>query len=150
MGKGLGKSYVRVGHEVVLGSRDAHRAELEARAIQSEYPDANVRGADLKSAADDGDLILLAVGFRDVAGLVASLSDCLTGKILVDITNPFGAVPVGQTSGVEHNAKALGRPARWVAIYKTNFRKTLSSRLTPRGCGATYSFAAMTRMPNAL
>ena len=65
--------------------------------------------------------------------LVAAMLDQLSGKTIVDITNPFGAVPVGKISGVEHNAKALRREARWVAAYKTNFWKTLSVPVDGRG-----------------
>ncbi len=126
MGNGLARVYAKAGHEVCLGSRHARRADKQAVTIKAEFPEANVRGTDLKSAAADAELILLSVPFQDVAKLVADLCDLLEGKIIVDITNPFGAVPVGQVSGVEHNANALGRPARWVAAYKTNFWKTLS------------------------
>lgn len=125
MGKGLARQYVKMGHEVVLGSRDAVRAAEEAAAIQREVSGAKVRGVELAEAADSGELIVLSVPFGEAAGLVASLAGSLEGKIIVDITNPFGAVPVGEISGVEHNVRALGRPARWVSAYKTNFWKTL-------------------------
>ncbi len=45
-------------------------------------------------------------------------------QIVVDITNPFGAVPPGKTSGIEENSEAAPM-ARWVAAYKTTFWKTL-------------------------
>jgi hypothetical protein len=55
------------------------------------------------------------------------------GKIIVDITNPFGAVLEKQTSGVEENAKALGVPARWVAAFKTNWWTTLDKPVNKDG-----------------
>ena len=133
MGRGLAMNYVKAGYEIILGSRDAHRAEKEAATIKKEVPEAQVRGADFKAAAGEGELIVLSVPFRDAAKLVAALSDSLEGKIIVDITNPFGAVPVGQVSGVQHNANAMGRSARWVAAYKTNFWKTLSEPADSHG-----------------
>ena len=95
MGSGLARAYVKAGHEVVLGSRSAKRAQSAAEAIKSGIPDAKVLGADLREAATHGELIVLSVPFADAADLVAFLADILEGKIIVDITNPFGAVPVG-------------------------------------------------------
>ena len=85
----------------------------------------HVRGGSLQTAAQEGEIIVLAVGFRDAAGTLRAVQDALTGKIVVDITNPFGAVPPGEKSGIEENAKAAPT-ARWVAAYKTNFWKTLN------------------------
>ena len=133
MGKGLARCYAKVGHAVVLGSRDTRRADAEAAAIQEELPEAQVSGADWVSAANACELIVVCVPFGDAAGLVATLADSLEDKIIIDITNPFGAVPVGQISGIEHNAKALGRRARWVAAYKTNFWKTLAHPVDQQG-----------------
>ena len=132
MGRGLARTFLKAGHEVILGSRNSNSADREAANIKRDLPQAAVRGTDLKSAASDGNLIVLAVPFRDAAGLVASLADSLEGKIILDITNPFGAVP-RELSGVQHNAKALRRPARWVAAYKTNFWKTLSQPTDRQG-----------------
>ncbi len=67
---------------------------------------------------------MLAIGFRDVARTLGAVQDALTRKIVIDITNPFGAVPPGETSGIEENSKAAPE-ATWVAAYKTTFWKTL-------------------------
>ncbi len=119
MGSRLARSYGQAGHEVILGSRSPKKAENVAAGI-----DGHVCGGSLQRAAQEGEIIVLAVGFRDAAGTVRSLQDTLTGKIVVDITNPFGAVPPGETSGIEENGKAAPA-ARWVAAYKTTFWKTL-------------------------
>ena len=133
MGKGLARCYVQGGHEVILGSRNASRAEAEAKAIASEIQEASISGGDLKTAAAESELVILAVPFRDGASLVSSLSDELKGKIIIDITNPFGAVPVGQISGIEHNAQSMGELARWVAAYKTTFWITLDQPQNQNG-----------------
>ncbi len=119
MGSRLATGYAQAGHEVILGSRSQKKAEGIAAAIGG-----YVRGGSLQTAAEQGEIIVLAVAFRDAAGTVRAVQNDLTGKIVVDITNPFGAVPPGQTSGIEENSKAVPM-ARWVAAYKTTFWKTL-------------------------
>ncbi len=127
MGSRLAHVYVQAGHDVILGSRSPKKADNVATEIGG-----HVRGGSLQTAAQEGELIVVAVGFVDAAATVRAVHDYLTGKIIVDITNPFGAVPPGETSGVEENAKAAPA-ARWVAAYKTNFWKTLDQSVLSGG-----------------
>ncbi|HIC67902.1 MAG TPA: NADPH-dependent F420 reductase, partial [Candidatus Latescibacteria bacterium] len=119
MGRGLARGYAAVGHEVFLGSRSAQRASDAASEMDGE-----VSGGSLAEAAEFGELVVLAVPFGDAVATVESVQDSLAGKIVIDITNPFGAVPPGQVAGIENNCKAAAS-ARWVAAYKTTFWKTL-------------------------
>ena len=119
MGRGLAHSYVHAGHEVILGSRSPNRAQNAAKEIGP-----GVRGASLQKAAQEGEIVVLAVGFSDAAATVLAVENVLVGKILIDITNPFGAVPPGTTSGIEKNGQSAPA-ARWVAAYKTNFWQTI-------------------------
>ncbi len=127
MGSRLARGYIQAGHEVILGSRSPKKAENVAAGIGG-----HVRGGSLQTAAQEGEIIVLAVGFRDAAGTVRSVQDALIGKIIVDITNPFGAIPPGETSGIEENGKAAPA-ARWVAAYKTTFWKTLNQPVLASG-----------------
>lgn len=124
MGRGLAKAWARAGHLVLLGSRDPDRAR-EIAAELAYQTRGQIQGVDMETAARQGEVVVLALPYRACAEWLSRLREALRGKILVDITNPFGAVPAGQTSGVEENAKALGVPARWVAAFKTNFWTTL-------------------------
>ena len=124
MGRGLARGYAAVGHEVFLGSRSAQRAADAASGMDGE-----VRGGSLAEAAEMGELIVLAVPFGDAVATVEPLQESLVEKIVIDITNPFGAVPPGQVAGIENNSRAA-TSARWVAAYKTTFWKTLDE---PRG-----------------
>ena len=119
MGSRLARSYAQAGHEVILGSRSPKKAENVTAGMGG-----LVCGGSLQRAAGEGEMIVLAVGFHDAAATVRAVQDALTGKIIVDITNPFGAVPPGETSGIEENETAAPA-ARWVAAYKTTFWKTL-------------------------
>ena len=121
MGRGLAGGYVNAGHQVILGSRSAQRAQNAALQIGGD-----VCGKPLQETVQDADLLVIAIPFSAVAGLVKEVSDQLSGKIVVDITNPFGGVPPGQVSGIEFNARGAAS-ARWVAAYKTTFWKTLDT-----------------------
>ena len=127
MGSGLARGYSQAGHDVILGSRSAKKADRVAAEIGG-----RVRGGSHQTAVQEAEILVLAVGFRDATGTLRAMQNALTGKIIVDITNPFGAVPPGETSGIEENAKAAPA-ARWVAAYKTTFWKTLNQPLLADG-----------------
>ncbi|MER3500402.1 MAG: NADP oxidoreductase [Candidatus Fervidibacterota bacterium] len=132
MGRGLARAWARHAHELFLGSRDPARAQQVAAQIASETK-GGVYGVDLSIAAREGEVVVLSLPYRVCADWLTRLQAELRGKIIVDITNPFGAVPEGQTSGVEENAKALGVPARWVVAFKTNFWTTLDAPVNKDG-----------------
>ena len=127
MARGLARGYAKSGHDVTLASRDPQRAKDAATDIAG-----NIRGGTHEIAACESEIIVLAVPFVDVADTVRPLADMLAGKIVVDITNPFGAVPPGQIAGIEHNAKSAPG-ACWVAAYKTTFWKTLDQPVSAHG-----------------
>lgn len=132
MGKGLAKAWAKVGHEIWLGSRDPDRAQRVAEGI-AQGTGGKVYGADLPTAAQKGEVVVLSIPFRACSDWLPKLREELRDKIIVDITNPFGAVPEGQTSGIEENARTLGVPARWVAAFKTNFWTTLDEPRNKEG-----------------
>ena len=119
MGCGLADSYARRGHEVFLGSRSPDQARAVALGIEGE-----VRGGSLLETARDSDLLVVAVPFEVAEEMIRSLADLLRDKIVVDITNPFGAITPGRIAAVEVHANAVPS-AHWVAAYKTTFWKTL-------------------------
>jgi len=82
MGTGLGRQFAAAGHEVIVGSRDPHRAEAKA---------AEIGAAGHGSSADaiaQADAFLLAVNWWDIEGVFPQLGE-VSGKILIDCTNPY-------------------------------------------------------------
>ena len=127
MGLGLARSYSTAGHTVILGSRNPVQAHDAANSLPI-----SVHGGSLAEAAREGELIVLAVPFAAGIDTVLAVQQHLPEKIIIDITNPFGAVPAGQISGIEHNREAAPT-AKWVAAYKTTFWKTLETPTNPGG-----------------
>jgi NADPH-dependent F420 reductase len=86
-GRGLGRRLARAGNRVVIGSRDAARAESIAADVA---PGADVAGAANADAARAGDIVIVAVPYDGHRDLLAGLSSELAGKVVVDCVNPIG------------------------------------------------------------
>lgn len=117
-GRGLARRFAAAGLRVVLGSRDAGRAQEAAAAIGD-----GVTGADNRSAAEQGDVVVVAVPWDGHAALLADLRDVLDGKLVVDCVNPLGfdtqgayALPVEEGSAAQQ-AAALLPGSRVVAAF---------------------------------
>jgi NADPH-dependent F420 reductase len=85
-GRGLGRRFAMAGHEVLLGSRDAARAQQTAEALAGA---GNVTGT-TNSQAATARLVVVAVPYEGHAELLASLADELEGAVVVDCVNPLG------------------------------------------------------------
>lgn len=110
-GRGLARRFAMAGHEVILGSRDAERAQAVAAELGADLP---VRGADNAAAAEAGDVVIVAVPWDGHRALLESLRDVLAGKIVIDCVNPLGfdkrgayALPVEEGSAAEQAAAVL-------------------------------------------
>lgn len=89
-GRGLAYRFALGGHDVLLGSRDASRAQEKADAINAKLQEPRVVGAENLDAVAASDVVLLAVPWQGHAALVASLADQLAGKIVISCVNPLG------------------------------------------------------------
>ncbi|MEV7196242.1 NAD(P)-binding domain-containing protein [Streptomyces sp. NPDC093510] len=85
MAEALATHWVRAGHEVTVGGRDAHKAELLASRIGG-----SAKSAGLLEAADFGQVVLAALPFGAGADVVRELRAALKGKALIDCSNPVG------------------------------------------------------------
>jgi NADPH-dependent F420 reductase len=117
-GRGLARRFALAGLDVVLGSRDAARAEAVARDLPG-----RVTGADNATAAAAGDIVVVAVPWAGHRDLLASLAGPLAGKIVVDCVNPLGfdergAYPIPVPAGsAAQEAAALLPDSRVVAAF---------------------------------
>ena len=108
-GRGLGRRLALAGCRVVLGSRDAGRAEAAAADLPGE-----VTGGDNAAAAARGDVVIVAVPWDGHRELLVSLAGALAGKVVVDCVNPLGfdkqgayALPVEEGSAAQQAAAVL-------------------------------------------
>ena len=98
-GRGLAVRWARAGHEVVVGSRDAARAEEAAARIREQVPDATVEGLENGPAAEASEVVFLCVPFRNQSETLTNLKNHLReGQLLVDATVPLAAAVSGKAT----------------------------------------------------
>jgi NADPH-dependent F420 reductase len=114
-GRGLARRFAIAGHPVVLGSRQAEKAERVAEELRSTVPDPSlVSGATNADAATAGDVVIVAVPWEGHEALISGLTGALVGKVVVDCVNPLGfdgkgayALEVAEGSAAEQAAGLL-------------------------------------------
>jgi NADPH-dependent F420 reductase len=125
MGRGIGTRAVAGGHEVEIVDRDP----TEADALADELGDGATAlepGAPL-----GGEIVVFALYYPGIKDAVREYADELTGKVVVDITNPVDtktwdrlATPPG-TSSAEEVAQLVPDGTAVVKAFNTTFANTL-------------------------
>jgi len=82
-GMGLAYRFARIGHEVIIGSRQLERAEAAAAEIVARGKRMNVRGATNEDAAHEGELIILSIPYEGQAAALPPLREALSGKTVI-------------------------------------------------------------------
>jgi len=99
-GMGLALRWARAGETIIIGSRDAAKAQKVAESIaQKVGPDARVSGMENSAACAAADILMLTVPFEGQAALLKQLKSSITpGSILIDATVPLAAAVGGRPS----------------------------------------------------
>jgi NADPH-dependent F420 reductase len=99
LGWGLALRLAQAGRHVVIGSRDAGRAEESAAKVRDAAAGAQVEGAENADAATRGPVVFLTVPFRAQSENLTNLQESLReGQILVDATVPLAAAVSGKAT----------------------------------------------------
>jgi NADPH-dependent F420 reductase len=113
-GKGLALRWALGGIRVVIGSRNAERAEAAAAELNEQSGTELVTGQDNAGCAEAADVVLVAVPWEGHGELLDALRDQLVGKIVIDCVNPLGfdkqgpfALPVEEGSAAQQAEKLL-------------------------------------------
>jgi hypothetical protein len=154
LGSHMACTWAAAGHTVILGSRDAQKAQRIVDKILSPEgykgsggentpPFANadkakLTGSDFETAAKLSEIIVLATPFPSTADVLRALKPHLGGKVIIDSTNPFysgNGLPPGQPwdSAIEYHRSIADEPsASWATGYKTVYWTTI----VPGGSGS--------------
>jgi NADPH-dependent F420 reductase len=99
-GAGLALRWARAGERIIIGSRDAARAQQVAEKIaQRVGSHGQVSGLGNSEACAASDLLVLAVPFEGAAELLKQLKPAIRpGSILIDVTVPLAASVGGRAS----------------------------------------------------
>jgi 8-hydroxy-5-deazaflavin:NADPH oxidoreductase len=99
LGYGLAVRWAGAGQPIVIGSREASRAEEAAERVRAEVDGADVEGFQNAEAATRGPIVFLTVPFRAQSETLTNLKDALTeGQLLVDCTVPTAAAVSGKAA----------------------------------------------------
>jgi hypothetical protein len=110
VGKALGTSWGKRGHEVAYGVRNPGDAKYQG-----------LKTASVAAAARAADAILLATPWGATEAVLQSAGD-LAGKLLLDATNPLTMGPQGMALAIGHTTSAGERVAGWAkgaSVFKT-------------------------------
>jgi NADPH-dependent F420 reductase len=96
-GSGLANRLARAGEQIVIGSRDAQRAQETAKRLREQMDgSAWIEGSDNASAAAQCDIAVLTVPFSGQAALLKQLRGVWKpGTIVIDTTVPLAAAVGG-------------------------------------------------------
>jgi NADPH-dependent F420 reductase len=123
-GKGLAYRFALARHEVIVGSRNAERAQEAAKEIAEHANGANVRGAENVDAAGDAEIVVLTVPYDAQSATLPPLADAIGDKIVVSTGVPMAfaegsasLVSVAEGSAAEQ-VQALLPAARVVGAFQ--------------------------------
>jgi NADPH-dependent F420 reductase len=127
-GTGLALRWARAGETVIIGSRDAARAENTAQTIRDRVgPTARVSGTENSVACAATDLLVITVPFEGQAPLLKQLKPSIhPGSIVIDATVPLAA-SVG------------GRASRTLGVWQGSAAQQ-AAELVPKGVSVVAAF----------
>ncbi len=89
LGSGLAKRWARAGHTIVIGSRDAGRAEEAAQRFAAEADVNTISGCANTEAAAAGDIVVLTVPYANHQATLETIAGAVQDKIVIDVTVPL-------------------------------------------------------------
>jgi NADPH-dependent F420 reductase len=123
LGWALARRWARAGYNVIVGSRNAARAQEAAGRIDSGNGASSVRGMSNEDAAAQADIVVVAVPFASQEAILASIAAPAAGKLIVDTTVPLvppkvarAQMPASGCAALSASA-ILGEDARLVSAF---------------------------------
>ena len=88
VGQTLAKGFILDGYATMVGSRDGHKAAGVDDALGMD-----VATGTFREVAQWAELVILAVKGSAAEGVAGELADALSGKVVIDVTNPISDDP---------------------------------------------------------
>lgn len=124
MGSGLVKQLAKAGHQLRITARDT----AKAAALAALHP--NTRAVPAAEALYGADVVIVATSYADAVPALQSLGD-LSGKIVIDITNPitpdYMALTIGHTTSAAEQIAASIPGAEVVKAFNTVLAQVLDA-----------------------
>ena len=144
-GHGLALRFAAAGFRIVIGSREAKKAQEVAALLIERLPNALISGGENSEVLSEANLVFLCVPFERAGAL---LDTCMPhwreGSIVVDTTVPLrfetggiGLIELPEPSGSQHLAAHLPPGIPLVAAFKTISAHTLADLDACLDCDVT-------------
>ena len=119
VGGALGTRWAKGGHQVIFGSRDPGANDMKDLLAKA---GSKARAATLQDAAKSGEVLLLATPWPVTREVVQGLGD-LSGKVLIDATNPLSSdlsgLVLGTTTSAAEQVAGWARGAKVAKAFNT-------------------------------
>lgn len=100
-GLGLALRFAQAGLPFIIGSRDETKAYNAINKVRESFPEAEIEGYDNYTAAEKGELILLAVPYKFMADTIKGLKGALTpDKVVVSLCVPLANAVGGKPTQI--------------------------------------------------
>lgn len=122
LGPGLALRWAHAGHKVLIGSRQAEKAQGVAAELNKELGKDLIQGMENASAAERAELCVLTVDQDAHEAALNSVKDALQGKVLVDATARLSfpdLTPPAPPAAARLAQDVLGASVRVVAAFQT-------------------------------
>ena len=122
LGPGLAKRWARAGYRVLIGSREAEKAERIAAELNEELSMESVVGYQNAEAAKQADIVVLTVNYTAHEAVVENLKDVVADKIVVDTTARIdfkSPSPPKAPAAARMAQEAFGPSTQVVAAFQT-------------------------------
>ena len=104
VGQALAKGLVEVGHSVMIGTRDTSKNDLK---WTKKHNKDKLQVGSFAEAAHFGEIAIIAVAWHATENVLAIVRPLLSGKIVIDVTNPLiFSDDEGPQLAVGHNMSA--------------------------------------------
>lgn len=138
VGGTLAKSWGAKGHKILLGVRDTQDEKTKAMA-KGIGADAEVLG--IRQAAERTDIVVLATPWEAAKDALGAAGD-LSGKILIDVTNPLkpdlSGLSVGHDTSAGEQVAGWARGARVVKAFNTTGFPNMADPKYPDGAATMF------------
>ena len=113
-GRGLALRFALAGEDVLIGSREAARAQAAADSVREIAPDISIDGGLNADVAARSDIVVVAVPYSAQKPTLESLTEELRGKLIVNVVAPL-AFSKGVASAVRVEAGSAALEAQEIA-----------------------------------
>ena len=130
-GRGLALRFALTGEEILIGSRDAARAQAAADSVREIAPSISIGGGLNADVAERSDTVIIAVPYAAQKPTLEALTEELRGKLIINVIAPL-AFSKGVASAIRVEAGSAALEAREIlpdAIHTAAFHNVSAQEL---------------------